>query len=300
MADNTGAAAAALAGGDTGGATAAADTGGATASGATGATATAAPGTAPEWAKDWPAEDVGYLEKKGLSDPKKLYDSYRNLERTLSSDKIPLPKEGADPKEWDQVWSKLGRPDSPDQYAAPEGADPEMFKALAPAFHKVGLSNERVADLTKVYNDYVGGLIQQQENAYLEDQSKAMKALESEWGKEGPKEIEFNRRAMRALGLSVDDATRYMQGGAEKFLRLLNLAGRSIAEDNAGDIASNDTLGFGLTPNRAAAELAELKANKDFMERVRRREPMAKAKYDRLIKAYSEGGTPRKTINSSY
>lgn len=297
MADNTGAAAAALAGGDTGGAPTDPGSGGAPAAGATSA---AAPGTAPEWAKDWPAEDVGYLEKKGLSDPKKLYDSYRNLERTLSSDKITLPKEGADPKEWDQVWSKLGRPDTPDQYAAPEGADPEMFKALAPAFHKVGLSNERVADLTKVYNDYVGGLIQQQQNVYLEDQSKAMKALESEWGKEGPKEIEFNRRAMRALGLSVDDATRYMQGGAEKFLRLLNLAGRSIAEDNAGDIASNDTLGFGLTPNRAAAELAELKANKDFMARVQRREPMAKAKYDRLIKAYSEGGTPRKTINSSY
>lgn len=297
MADNTGAAAAALAGGDTGGAPTDPGSGGAPAAGATSA---AAPGTAPEWAKDWPAEDVGYLEKKGLSDPKKLYYSYRNLERTLSSDKIPLPKEGADPKEWDQVWSKLGRPDTPDQYAAPEGADPEMFKALAPAFHKVGLSNERVADLTKVYNDYVGNLIQQQQNVYLEDQSKAMKALESEWGKEGPKEIEFNRRAMRALGLSVDDATRYMQGGAEKFLRLLNLAGRSIAEDNAGDIASNDTLGFGLTPNRAAAELAELKANKDFMARVQRREPMAKAKYDRLIKAYSEGGTPRKTINSSY
>ena len=297
MADNTGAAAAALAGGDTGGAPVDPGAGGAP---ATGATSAAAPGTAPEWAKDWPSEDVGYLEKKGLSDPKKLYDSYRNLERTLSSDKIPLPKEGADPKEWDQVWSKLGRPDTPDQYAAPEGADPEMFKALAPAFHKVGLSNERVADLTKVYNDYVGNLIQQQQNVYLEDQSKAMKALESEWGKEGPKEIEFNRRAMRALGLSVDDATRYMQGGAEKFLRLLNLAGRSIAEDNAGDIASNDTLGFGLTPNRAAAELAELKANKDFMARVQRREPMAKAKYDRLIKAYSEGGTPRKTINSSY
>lgn len=300
MADNTGAAAAALAGGDPSGAPTDPGSGGAPAAGATGAAAPAATVTAPEWAKGWPAEDVGYLEKKGLSDPKKLYDSYRNLERTLSSDKIPLPKEGADPKEWDQVWSKLGRPDTPDKYVAPEGTEPEMFKALAPGLHKAGLSNAQVGEITKAYNDYVGNLVQGQENSYLDDQSKAMKALESEWGKEAPKEIEFNRRAMRALGLSVDDATRYMQGGAEKFLRLLNLAGRSIAEDNAGDIASNDTLGFGLTPNRAASELAELKANKDFMARVQRREPMAMAKYNRLIKAYSEGGTPRKTINSSY
>ena len=300
MADNTGVAAAALAGGDPGGAPVDPGAGGAPAAGATGAAAPAPTGTAPAWLKDWPAEDVGYLEKKGISDPKKLFDSYRNLERTLSNDKIVLPKDGADPKEWDQVWSKLGRPDSPDQYAAPEGADPEMFKALAPGLHKAGLSNAQVGEITKAYNDYVGNLVQGQENSYLEDQSKAMKTLESEWGKEAPKEIEFNRRAMRALGLSVDDATRYMQGGAEKFLRLLNLAGRSIAEDNAGDIASNETLGFGLTPNRAAAELAELKANKDFMARVQRREPMATAKYNRLIKAYSEGGTPRKTINSSY
>lgn len=297
MADNTGAAAAALAGGETTPAatTETTQTQGASAQG-TGQGTTAAP----EWVKDWEPEDAGYIEKKGYRDPKDLYKAYRSLERTLSNDKIVLPKDGADPAEWDAVWNKLGRPEAPDKYAMPEGADAEMFKSLAPGLHKAGLSNAQVGEITKAYNDYVGKLVQGQENSYLEDQSKAMASLEREWGKDGPKEIEFNRRAMRALGLSVEDATRYMQGGAEKFLRLLNLAGRSIAEDNAGDIRSDETLGFGLTPNRAAAELAELTRDKEFMARVARRDPVAKAKYDRLLKAYSEGGKARTTISKAF
>jgi hypothetical protein len=300
MADaTTGAAAAALAGTDPG-TTQTTTTPAATQTATAGEPHGQGTSQAPDWAKGWAPEDVGYIEKKGFKQVDDLYKAYRNAERAISQDKIVLPKDDADPKEWDAVFNRLGRPESADKYTIPEGADEAMFKALAPKLHESGLSNKQVERITAGYNEYVEGIIAGQEKAYLEDQSKAMAKLEAEWGAKGPQEIEFNRRAARAIGLSVDDAKRYMQGGAERFMRLLNLAGRAIAEDSAGDIRDDATLGFGLNPNRAAAELTELRNDKEFMARYTRGEPGAKAKYDRLLKAADEGGKVRRTINTAY
>ncbi len=82
---------------------------------------------APDWIKDWAPEDIGIVEKKAWKSPQDLFKSYRELEKTLGQDKVVLPKDGADAKEWDAVYNKLGRPDTPDKYTAPQGADEGMF-----------------------------------------------------------------------------------------------------------------------------------------------------------------------------
>ena len=88
---------------------------------------------APDWAKDWAPEDLGYLEKKGFADPRKLYDSYREAERTLNDGRIAIPKDDAPPEDFDKFHSprSWAGPDSPDKYVAPQNADPEMFKAMS-------------------------------------------------------------------------------------------------------------------------------------------------------------------------
>jgi hypothetical protein len=253
----------------------------------------------PEWVKDWEPEDRGIIEKKGWKDPKDLYKSYRELERTLGHDKIVLPKDDADPKAWDGVYNKLGRPESPDKYIAPKDADPEMFKAIAPQLHEAGLNQKQLEKITEGYNKFAQDAVAKQTQQWLDDQATAQRKLESEWGARTPQEIEHNRRALRALGMSIDEAQGYMRGGSEKFLRLLNMAGHMIAEDNSGDITSDETLGFGRTPNRAAAELQELRGNDAFMARYRKGDPAAKAKYDNLIKITADAGIVRRTINSN-
>lgn len=255
---------------------------------------------APEWAKDLPPEELGYIEKKKLDDPKNLLKSYRELERTLSDDRVALPKDWANKEETDKFFNKAGRPESPDKYVPPKGADPELFKALAPGLHEAGLNQQQVDKAAEVYSKVAQAQMDQQVNTWIADQNTAQEKLEREWGNRTPQEIEHNRRAMRALGISVDDAVGYMRGGAEKFLRLLNVAGHVIAEDNSGDIASDATLGFGLTANRASAELAELRGNAAFMERVRNGDMSAKAKYDRLIQATADAGLVRNTIKSKF
>lgn len=309
MSDATtaGSAAAALLAGNPGGENP--PTGGSTTptSGAGGATpppqpqgASGAAPTTPNWLEGLDAETTGFVQKKGWKDPASALKSYRELERTLSQDKVVLPKDDAKPEEWDAVFNRLGRPESPDKYTMPEGADEATFKALAPHLHKAGLTQKQLNDVAKAQTEHVQNLVAQDNDRYAKESTEAVRKLEKEWGSQTPAQIEQNRRAMRALGLTTDQADAYMRaGGTEAFMRLLNLAGRAVVEDNSGDIKSDTTLGFSMTPERAASDLAELRADKSFMERYNRREPAAREKMDRLMRVMSDGGMVKRTINTA-
>lgn len=266
--------------------------------GATGAVAP--PAATGKWTDGLDAETAGFVDKKGWKDPAAALKSYRELERTLSQDKVVLPKDDAKPEEWDAVYNRLGRPESPDKYVMPEGADEAAFKALAPALHKAGLSQKQLNDVAKAQSEHVAGLVAQDNDRYAKESTEAVRKLEAEWGTQTPAQVEQNRRAMRALGISTEEADAYMRAaGTEKFMRLLNLAGKAVVEDNSGDIRADTTLGFSMTPERAASDLAELRADKSFMERYNRRDPAAREKMDRLMRIMSDGGMVKRTVNTA-
>ena len=262
--------------------------------GATGTTTTVTPAavpgataasTSPAWTEGWAAEDAGYVEKKGWRAPTDLFKSYRELEGKLGADKVVLPKDANDAQGWDTVYNRLGRPESADKYQFPEGVDANTVKSLAPELHKMGISQRQAEALAKLDLQRAQSAQAMQAEKWNADQAQAVEKLNREWGADAPKNIELNRRAMRALGLSVDEATNYMNGGgSEKFLRLLNMVGKAIGEDNSGSLESESGLGFGMTPNRAAAELQALKANPEFMKRWGNGDPHARAQYDQLLK----------------
>lgn len=254
----------------------------------------------PDFAKDWAPEDQGYLEKKGYSDPRKIYDAYRAAERTISGEHVSLPKDWNNADEVNKFYDKAGRPESAEKYVAPKDADANFFKAMAPEFHQAGLTQRQLDRVAAGYNKVAQAQMEQQQTQWINDQNEGQSKLEREWGNRTPAEVEHNRRAMRALGMSVDEATAYMRNGTEKFLRLLNMAGHMLAEDDSGNIASDDTLGFGNTPNRAAADLNELRNNKEFMAKLASGDKVAKAKYDRLRMTAAEGGMVRNTIKSGF
>ena len=241
----------------------------------TGATQThvqaAAPPASAEWTKDWAPEDAGAVEKKGWKSPADLFKSYREMEKKFSSDnKIPLPKDENDTAAYDAILARLGRPDSPDKYQFGKDADPSFVKAFAPLLHKGGMSQKAAAELEAGWNAFAAQQHEVQTQGWLKDQEKAMQVLQNEWGPNINREIEHNRTAMRAVGMTVEEANVFMRGGSEKFLRLLNMAGKSkgIVEDNSASMVSEDALGFNMTANRAAAEIADLKRNPEKMRQV--------------------------------
>lgn len=73
-----------------------------------------------------------------------------SLVRSLDK-RIPLPGADAKPEEWDEVYTKLGRPEKPDGYKFEFPADApwddthkDRLKGLAPIFHAEGATQKQV------------------------------------------------------------------------------------------------------------------------------------------------------------
>lgn len=245
------------------------------------------------WYSDLPPELQGNLEKKNWNSPTalpNLVKSYFELEKQFSaSDKLLLPKDDTDPKAWDPIYTKLGRPESADKYQFPEGVDANVVKELAPKLHELGITQKQAQALAQIDIERAQAHQAAAAAASKADQDKAMAELQSEWGGKTPENIEFARRAMRGLGMNLDQHFTPMASviGAKNALKLLHLAGLNTREDNSASIGDAQA-GFGMTPNRAKAELAEKGA--ELMERARKGDKAAIAHRLRLIKAIAGDG----------
>lgn len=253
----------------------------------------AATGAEKHWYSDLPAETQGFLEGKHWNSPTglpKLIKGYQELEKQFSSaDKIMLPKDDKDTEGYNKLYTKLGRPESADKYTFPEGVDPNVVKSLAPKLHELGITQKQAQALAQLDIDRANAAQQAQAEASKADQNAAMPQLQAEWGDKFNENVELARRAMRGLGMNLDQhfTPMAMAIGAKNAMKLLQLAGINTRESNAASIGDAQA-GFGLTPNQAKAELAEKGA--ELMERARKGDKAAIAHRLRLIKAIAGDG----------
>jgi hypothetical protein len=276
MTDNTGGAAAALAGSD------------AAQSAQSGATA-AAP-TA--WYSGLKPETQGWLESKGWNRAEKLEDvvtGYQNLEKEWrTSDKLVMPKDENDVGARDKILARLGMapPEGADKYLFPDGADKVLSKAVAAEFHKVGITQKQADAIVNWQMATMATETETRKAAAVADQNAADAHYKAEWGEKYSENIEYARRAMRGTGMNLEEFVQLSATsgiGAKKVMNLLYLAGLSTKEDSGLQAAHGDTAaGFGMTPNRAKADLAALKSDREFMVRMRGGDKAAIARWNRL------------------
>jgi hypothetical protein len=81
-------------------------------------------------------EVPGYIQKKGWSAPADIVQGYRNLEKLIGNEKVPMPKDEQDAEGWERVFTARGRPSTPDAYKMPD-AD------TAAKFDEVGLNTRQ-------------------------------------------------------------------------------------------------------------------------------------------------------------
>lgn len=283
MTDNAGAVVAALAG----------DTG------ATGGDGAAAPTPAAWYAgSNLPPETVGYLESKGWHGADglpKLIDNYKKVEagfRSKTEGMVAFPKDENDTAGYDALYNKLGRPESADKYTFPDGVDTEAVKQLAPELHKLGLSQKQVDALSKID---IQRMATAQENARLAtvaDQDRALSELKNEWpGGKFNENLELARRAMRGMGMTLDkDFVPLAQAiGAKRAMNLLYLAGINTREQQGTAAIGDTAAGFGMTPNRARAEIKSQRGQ-DLFAKARTGDKAAIAEWKRLQRAASPDG----------
>ena len=152
------------------------------------ATPTPAPTTA-SW-KDSISEDFRNdpnIEK--FTEIDALAKSYINATKMIGQDKLVIPNNNSTEDQWNEVYEKLGRPESADKYALDAKSetvsmDENAVKSFAEQSHKLGLNNKQAQGILEFYKNNMEGTAQQSKIDTETAQSQSEQELRQEWGRD--------------------------------------------------------------------------------------------------------------------
>lgn len=251
---------------------------------------TGAPANAPatgNWYDSIEDNDLkGYAQNKGWKDPVEVLNGYRNLEKLVGSEKVPLPKGAEDKDGWNRVYDALGRPKTAEEYKLPlpEGQGPTEFtKSAAAKFHELGLSNQQAENLAGWFNEQQAG---QMNNFQTQTAAKAeadLTGLKTEWGGAYDENIQMAKVAVREYGLDATKLTAIENAlGTGEMMKLFAKIGRAQGEHKFE--AGNGANSFGMTPAAAQQRIAALREDREWSSKYIGGNADARAEMDKLMK----------------
>jgi len=118
-----------------------------------------------------------------------LAKSYINATRMIGQDKVVIPNNNSTDDQWSEVYSKLGRPETPDQYKLNIKSDVVSFdegaiKSFAEQSHKLGLNNKQAEGILNFYKNNMEGSAQQSRINTETAQVQSEQQLRQEWGRD--------------------------------------------------------------------------------------------------------------------
>ena len=130
-----------------------------------------------------------------------LAKSYINATRMIGQDKVVIPTNNSTEEQWNEVYDKLGRPESAEKYSLDAKSkvvslDENAVKQFAETSHKLGLNNKQAQGLLEFYKQNMEGTAQQAKIDTETAQAQAEQELRSEWGRE------FDVRVKQASSLA--------------------------------------------------------------------------------------------------
>jgi len=234
-----------------------------------------------------------YADNKGWGSAKDALEGYRNLEKLVGTEKLPMPKDENDTEGWNKVFKQLGRPDNAAEYnlPVPEGADSGFAKEASEKFHELGLSRKQATALTEWWNGTAAAEAQASQNRSELEVQKDMDYLQARWGESMPVYEESGRRALKNLkvdmqemtGVSLDDDDLpkiESAIGTRKMMALFAAAGKPYQEARFHEGGGSGQ--FSASQDGAKAEIQQLKNDKDFQRKLSTGDSEATAKWNKL------------------
>jgi hypothetical protein len=248
-------------------------------------------------------DNLAYIQNRGWKAPDDLATSYRNLEKVAGAPverlvKIPGPKD--DPKGWDEVFTKLGRPEKADGYVikVPEGDKGEFAGQAKGWFHEAGLSQSQATKLSEKWNAHQAEIAKQQQTQIEQANQTGLTELKSAWGASYDSNAALVDKAAQDFGMTEQQLTALKQvlgvKGAMTFMH--NIGSKIGREDSV--VPGIDSKGGStakLSPEMAQSKLAELKRDPQFAKLFSSKDPKqkmeAQAQIDQLAKIAYPGYT---------
>jgi len=118
-----------------------------------------------------------------------LAKSYINATKMIGQDKVVIPNNNSTEDQWNEVYEKLGRPESADKYSLDVKSevvnfDDTAIKSFAEQSHKLGLNNKQAQGILEFYKNNMEGTAQQSKIDTETAQSQAEQELRQEWGRD--------------------------------------------------------------------------------------------------------------------
>lgn len=157
-----------------------------------------------DWTASLEPDLRGLVTTKGWKHPGEAIKSYAHLERLVGVDKIPIPGKDAKPEDWDVVYSRLGRPESPDKYdlgdfKPPEGLEwsEDSQKAMLAEMHASGLSTGQAKRLIARYAEDAKARADSFRQKVAEHAQQSEAALRKAWGTAFEHNMDVANRAFK-------------------------------------------------------------------------------------------------------
>lgn len=196
--------------------------------------------------KDYLTKTVGQdianaSEVDRFKNPAELAKSYVNLSKAYSKkfpeNTVEIPSEDSPPEKLEEFYNKIGRPESPDKYKAPEidNLDKETLGQFNEFAHKLGLTEKQYEEIIKFDVQRMLSFTENQEHQKALSLQEAKQTLRSMFGDE----YDFNIAAARRVANEFDvDNVKDLIGNDYRAVAMLAKIGKKLfAEDDIkGDI----------------------------------------------------------------
>ena len=117
-----------------------------------------------------------------------LAKSYINATRMIGTDKVAVPNQNSTEDHWNEVYDKLGRPESAEKYKLEVKSEvvpieETAVKQFAENAHKLGLNNKQAQGILEFYKNSMEQTAKQTQIVAETAQAQAQQVLRQEWGK---------------------------------------------------------------------------------------------------------------------
>ena len=204
-----------------------------------------------------PIKDVGNLAR-----------SYVNAQRLIGSDKVPLPKNPTE-EDLDNIYSKLGRPETPQGYELPVDGNvitEEVAAQYADIAHNLRLTPQQAQGVLDYYKSTVQqtseGLAEQAE----QQAEQTTAELQKEWGQAfeqkvtAAKEIVDQFAGPELLQMKLEDGT--LIGNHPTFIKAFAAMGDFKSTVTSEDTVSDNATNRAYTPQMAQQEVDAIMSDK--------------------------------------
>lgn len=238
------------------------------------------------WFDQLPEELKGSKSLAKFKDVNNLAQAYVHAESLIGRDKIPVPKTDED---WQDVYNRLGRPATPDDYSLNADALKQMqlpedivsvleedLKWFKPTAHNLGLNDRQATALMQAFVANVSKTMSSRTMDQDTELKQCENMLRKEYGQAYDSKITIAQRALFTLGGEklVDEVNKTSLGRNPAFVNMFVRIGEQMHEELGLDLGGQPD-----TPADLDSQIQELQRHPAFLDSTH---PEHKSVVDRI------------------